>query len=85
MVVKMKFLPTFLEFCSAKWFSKEISRLICRRDELDPNCIVFNFLSSKMKINLKMLGLFMEDRVVAQFYATLIVTEQVSGFVVQNF
>ena len=37
-----------------------------------------------MKINFKMLGFFMEDWIVTKFYTALIVTIEVSGFVIQD-
>ena len=81
-VVKMKFLSTFLKFSFSKWFGEEVSRLICRGYEFNPDCVVFNLLSSKVKINLKVLGLLMKNRVITQFDTTVIVTEKKGGFVV---
>ena len=47
--------------------------------------VVFDLLSCKVEVYLEMLGFFVEHWVVAKFDATLIVTVEMSRFVIKNF
>ena len=55
------------------------------RDKIHLNGVVLNLLTGEMIINFKMLGFFMENWVIAEFDATLIVTKDLSRLVVLKF
>lgn len=79
----MKLASAFFKFSSSERFSKNVSRLFLRRDELYFDCVVFYFLTSKVIFNFKVFGFFMKDWIVAKFDATLIVAKKRSRLVVQ--
>lgn len=78
----MEFVTAFFKFSPSEGFGEDICWLFLRGDELYSNCVVFYLLPCEMIINFEVLGSFMEDRVIAKFYATLVVTEKRCRFVI---
>ena len=80
----MEFVAAFFKFSPSERFGENVCWLFLRGDELHSNCVVFYLLPCEMIINFEMFGSFMDDRVVAKFYATLIITEKRGRFVIQD-
>lgn len=56
--------------------------MLLSRDELYLDGVVFNLLAGEMVINFEVFGFFMENWIVAEFNAALVVTEYVGRLVV---
>ena len=83
--MEMKFTSAIFKLGSSEGFSEKVIQLLLSGDDLHFDSVIFNLLTSKMIIDLEVLGFFMKDWIVAEFNATLIVAEDMGRLVVQEF
>lgn len=85
LVDEMKSFPATFKLGSSEWFRQNVSRLLLSWNKVYFDGVIFDFLSCEMKVYLEMPGFLMKHGVVAKFYATLIVTEELGWSVAKNF